>query len=295
MIKAKKINFIPSNHLSEGNWGEISKKLKFFHDSRSKINCYEWLDRAIKEESIEGKWIGFLHNTISYPENEYPNKYKNKILPISKLKDNKYFKEKIKSCQGIFVFTKNVKKYIDLNLKTNVNFLYHPILNYKKEWKCGEQVVHAGQQLRKYHSFLQIVTNKKKIILKPRHCEFDLQEMKKYSKGFAEEIGYLKPEFYIDLLCRSVVFLDLYDVAACNLINECISLNVPIVVKKMPGCIEYLGDTYPLYFEDLKEAEAKLNDEKLILESHFYLKSMNKKELSLNYFLYDFAKKSNLI
>lgn len=293
MIKIiKKINLIKDQHLLDGNngWSSISKELDVFHNKKG-INCYEWLDKALKEKQIEGKWIGFLHNTITYPE-QYPNKYSNKIMCLSEIIKNDYFLNKLKDCLGIFVFTKQIKDYLISKIKfTNIESLIHPGNDYGTTWNSFDFLLHAGQQLRKYHSFFDLKTVKKKYLIIPKNCEKDLIEAEKYSKNKdVLFINQLCLSEYLDKLCNSVVFLDLYDVAACNTIIECIFTNTPILVKKLEGCVEYLGEDYPFYFDELQEAEYKLKNKELIYKTNEYLKNIDKSVLCKNNFKFNFYK-----
>lgn len=68
----------------------------------------------------------------------------------------------------------------------------------------------------------------------------------------------LDNESYDELISKNIVFLDLFDSSANNIIMECISRNTPILVKKLPAIVEYLGEEYPFYFNTLEEAEEKL-------------------------------------
>ena len=285
------MNFIRNGHLSNGNngWSNISRSLKKISNPKG-TKCYEWLDKHAKERTIEEPWSGFLHNPITYPK-EYPIKYHEKVMPISKLIECKYFKNKLESCRSIFVFTKQVRDFIKKNLGFDYVFsIKHPSgfygTNYR--WLSCKNTLHIGQQMRKYHSFHNLRTDLKKVLIKPLNCPTDLVEMNKYKTNIQDDIVYLEQTClaeYIDLMCNSVVFLDLYDVAACNTILECISLSVPILVNKLDGCIEYLGEDYPFYYEDLSEAEAKLSDSKLIAQTNEYLLNMKKEDLSVNFFI----------
>jgi hypothetical protein len=40
--------------------------------------------------------------------------------------------------------------------------------------------------------------------------------------------------------------------------------------------VEYLGEDYPLYFNDLEEAGAKADDDDLVLEAHKYMMGLDK-------------------
>ena len=53
------------------------------------------------------------------------------------------------------------------------------------------------------------------------------------------------------LLMQNIVFINLIDASAVNTILECIVRNTPIIVNKIDGIIDYLGEDYPLYYNEL--------------------------------------------
>lgn len=301
MIKIlNKKNIISHAHLLlNTNWNCISQKMSVFHNSSSSVNFYEWLDKELKEKNVKGKWSGFLHNVINYPIDEYPEKYRNKILPLSSLVEDSYFLNKLEDCEEIFVFTEQVKNF--LIKKTSferIKSVLHPVPDFvfqKKTWsgEC-DQLLHVGQQLRKYHSFLDLESELAKVMVKPFAMDGDLIEMKKYSNNVVSIIDQVSIEEYFELLSRSVIFLDLYDVAACNTILECIALNVPILVKKLAGIIEYLGEDYPFYFQTIEEASFKLKNINLIHQTSNYLSSLNKEKYYIDEFLKNVYLKNSL-
>ena len=88
-----------------------------------------------------------------------------------------------------------------------------------------------------------------------------------------------------DLIFKNnIVFLDFYSTSANNALLECICNHTPVLIKKNPACVEYLGEEYPFYFESLEEAEHKLNNTGLIIATHNYLKQMPKTQFTYNYF-----------
>jgi hypothetical protein len=91
-------------------------------------------------------------------------------------------------------------------------------------------------------------------------------------------------EEYDDILSQNIVFVDLFDAAANNTVLECIIRNTPIIVKKLEGVVEYLGDDYPLYFTELDQVNnlLELNN---IKKAHQYLKNMDKSDIDINYFI----------
>jgi hypothetical protein len=291
MLKFQKINFVSNDYLSNGNngWSSISCAFRKISNPKG-IKCYEWLDKHMKEKTVEEPWSGFLHNPITYPQ-EYPIKYSGKVMPVSRLIEYEYFKKSLENCKSIFVFTRQIRDFIKKNTGfDNVFALKHPsgLCGIKSSWLACDNVLHVGQQMRKYHSFADLNTKFDKLLIKPSNCPSDLVEMHNYKSKCQDDIVYLEQKGlaeYIDLMCNSVVFLDLYDVAACNTILECISLSVPLLVNKLDGCIEYLGEEYPFYYEDLSEAEAKLSDLNLIEQTNKYLLNMKKEDLSVNFFI----------
>lgn len=75
---------------------------------------------------------------------------------------------------------------------------------------------------------------------------------------------------YHQLLSENVVFADFEDASANNIIMECIAQKTPIVVKRIPPVVEYLGPEYPLYYDRLEDVETLVTD-KAIFNAHMYL------------------------
>ncbi len=94
---------------------------------------------------------------------------------------------------------------------------------------------------------------------------------------------------YDDLLARNVVFLPLFDSCANNALIECIVRNTPVLINRLPAVEEYLGTDYPLYFSDLTEASALLENQAAILRSTDYLANLDKRKLQREYFFDSFC------
>lgn len=76
---------------------------------------------------------------------------------------------------------------------------------------------------------------------------------------------------YDELLSRSIVFLDLFDASANNAVIECIARQTPILIRRLPAVVEYLGEDYPYYYDTHEEAESKLANIGLIEAAHEHL------------------------
>ena len=93
---------------------------------------------------------------------------------------------------------------------------------------------------------------------------------------------------YVSFYSDSLIYLDLYDVVACVALLDCISTNCPIVLNRHPANIEYLGEDYPLFFDDPKEVYDLISDNSNIEAAHKYLKNIDKSKFSLDYFKHTF-------
>ena len=89
-------------------------------------------------------------------------------------------------------------------------------------------------------------------------------------------------------MSKNVVFLQLFDAGANNIVVECIMRNNPIIVNRLPALYEYLGEDYPLYYENFEQAQQLVNDLDKIEEGHLYLKKKDKYIMSPGYFVSSF-------
>lgn len=270
-------------------WDIAVSELKKLHNPNSPVTFYDWADWELKKQkAIKGKWIGFLHNVLTYPTHELPHKYqkKNAIIPLSKLVHQNFFQESLNNCYGLFTMCKNTSKFLQRHVDVPVSFMWHPV---EKEelvfdielFEADPKVVMIGQWMRRYQSIYELDSCYiKKITLAKRFVNKDYKHIKKHNqKGEVELLQHLENKEYDQLLSSSIVFLDLYDAAACNTLLECIVRNTPLLVNILPSTVEYLGINYPMFFTDLEEATEKLKDKSLLLDTVRYLKNMDKTHL----------------
>jgi hypothetical protein len=292
----KKINYVTNEHIMKSHrsgWRYVSGHLSQLHNPYGLL-FYSWADRVLKvERNLRRKWSGFLHNVISYPQKEYPLKYKDIILPLDTLVNQNWFHDSLEKCQGIFTLSAHTKKFLENHIKVPVVNLTHPSVIYENKFNMDryasdKSLVHVGQWMRKYHSFLNLNCSHRKTFINTEAAKRDFEEMKQY--GDDSNVTYLfnlNNRRYDSILTKSVVFLDFYDVVACNTVIECIMMNIPIVTTRLAANLEYLGEDYPLFFDNLEEASAKLKDDDLIEYAHLYLKKMDKRKFGIDKFMDD--------
>ena len=148
----------------------------------------------------------------------------------------------------------------------------------------------AGTAMRPLCAALCLSEGEFELTGEPRMEERPIGSLVDSLRQAGADVTYLKNEDYDDLLMQNIVYLDLYDTSANNVIVECIVRNTPILINPLPGVKEYLGEDYPLYFNDRSEAGKKADDLGLIRAAYKYLQNHPIKEkLTLEYFVKSFA------
>lgn len=125
----------------------------------------------------------------------------------------------------------------------------------------------------------------------------DLEKDLKNTIDSVKIINHISNEEYDDLLSRNVVFINLHDGSAVNTVIECIVRNTPIIINKTEFTVEILGENYPLFYNNYPDNFYETNKEiktllkyQNILKAHLYLKCLNKKKYSVEYFVENLLK-----
>jgi len=156
------------------------------------------------------------------------------------------------------------------------------------------RVLHIGWWLRNFGTFFQlpVASGFQKTVLIKDDFSTAWSHIYKYHKRqhYMRDIEILPQqtkEEYEKLFRDSCVFLDLVDGVANNTILECIRFHCPIFVRRSPSAEEYLGASYPLFFdqvEDLFYLQYTGVFLDMVSRGHQYLKDMDKSHLSLDTF-----------
>ncbi len=286
-----------------GGWKSIV--CSFFNSDlynyNSKYEFYDMIENYFLwnlKYQTNKNWFGIIHCTQKAPE--YLS-----CVNIEKLFDNANFIKSLDTCKFIIVLSNYVKEYLDdqflkINKNVQVFTLKHPVdqtniiyFNFNKFLNNpNKKIIQIGQQLRKMSSIYLIKSDFEKIWLtgtkklnNVKNClnkeletynlSIDLSKVKMFYTDTIEEFDIL--------LSENIVFIDLFDASANNTVLECIIRNTPIIVNKLPAIIEYLGENYPLFYNNLDEVENLITEENILL-AHKYLLELQKNELNISYF-----------
>lgn len=252
---------------------------------------FHWCrEEMVSNEIIPYKtpWMGFIHHTM-YKDDSCYN--------CIELLKNKYFIESLEKCKGLIFLSKYLKDNFEkLALINNIKLpklfnLYHPTetvnnLWHYKSWK-GD-VIQIGSWMRDMNAINKLKYDKKHILI-GKQIEFKyICYTNEINNNNIHKINYLNNDEYDNILSSYVVFLKLYDASAVNTLIECIVRNTPIIINKLPAVVEYLGEKYPLYYNNIDEVPSLLKRRwfnNKIKKAHKYLKCMNKDFLNINNFI----------
>jgi hypothetical protein len=291
-----------------GGWRSIITYLEsnHFFDINSKFYFFDVLERDFLWETpkvINNEWGGIIHCTPKTPNYL-------EIINIKNMFKLTEFIQSLKKCKFIITLSNYIKEYLDnefemRNLNINVYSLKHPVdteniilFDYDSfNENTDKTIIQIGQQLRKVTSiYLLNSLNFKKLWLTGsknfERCKVLLENEIEYLKIQENKIDrdkvkmhYTKSyEEYDILLSKNIVFIDLFDAAANNTVLECIIRNTPIIINNIPPVVEYLGEDYPLYFNNLDEVPDILSNTNKIYKAHQYLTNMKKDDLCIKYF-----------
>jgi hypothetical protein len=243
-------------------------------------------------------WVGIFHNPPYIPE--WFGKGRSAVDIVA----TQCWQDSLPHCRGLFTLSNYLREWLQSRVSVPVSALLHPTgapsmqFSMDRYYNNSERyITHIGWWGRKIHSFYMLPTIKLRKLLLYINSSWMKSVMKyeldiingEYVKPL-DILGYLSPSSYDILLSQNLVFLDLYDGSANNVIIECIVRNTPIVVKRHPAVVEYLGLEYPLYFTDIEEAAKIAEDFDRVNSAYLYLRNYPLRErLSATRFLEEFT------
>mgnify|MGYP003643233053 CR=1 FL=1 len=291
-------------------WSFCMNALRPFH-SKSGIFVDDFVERSFSWDMGEfhfgenphklpykTDWIGFIHNPPNVPE--WFDIYNSPQAILSR----DVFQQSLKSCKCLITLSNYLKDWLEPRVDVPLVSVKHPTEIPAKKWEPHKfmqnsrpPVIQIGYWLRKMEAILNLQTSYPyRKVWMPSNPNYGSKMLsvyektqhefwgKKYRWASVEFMEWLSNEDYDNFLTSGIVFLDLYDASANNAVVECIARNTPLLVNRIPSVVEYCGEDYPLYYDDLDHAASLLQDKQNIFAAHEHFKKMDKRWLSGNYF-----------
>lgn len=244
-------------------------------------------------------WVGFVHVPLEIPAALDPHK---SLRHISRLP---VWQRSLPYCKGLLTLSAWLRDRVRQVVDVPVLSLKHPTqihgLKFSFERYVNNprpRVVQVGWWLRHLCSISQLpVRNLRRTLIAPYVLASDGERFDRALEGDRLERG-IPPvaewdvdilprqpdDAYDHLLSENLVFLHLHSASASNAIIECIVRHTPVLVNPVPSVVEYLGESYPFYFQSLEEAATKAEDPDQVRQAHEYLAALPKESLTGEYF-----------
>jgi len=299
------------------------QKMKFIIFDEWLEKKYIW-DNEIEPPEYKYKFLSFIHDPplFDIPEEIYNSFEEQDTKSLENnpmfLREKENLRILITLSES---HKKYIDRNINISKNTRVCQLLHPLEIHNKKYMFNiekfienktKSMYIIGWWLRKYDIFLKLSCNKSIImkqfegivpsnycltqirkIISPENINYDLIQQPYFSEEEMDTLNneynvtlydYLDNDDYDKIFYNNIVFLDVFAANANNLILECIMNNTPILVRYNSSIIDYLGSEYPFYFTNAQEAEYKSNNMELIINTHLYLKYMDKTPFTYQYF-----------
>jgi hypothetical protein len=235
-------------------------------------NTYAWhLPDFHQHLPLREHWVGVVHNPPCIPEHFFPDARPQNYTTTDA------FKRSLEHCRGLFALSEYQAQWFR-QLGVQVDVVLHPTdldvpLFRFDAYRATEprRVLHIGWWLRRLQSFNELAApDHRKVLLRLPDPNAQ-RAIGAVAWNGVEVIPYQNDIDYDRLLQRSVVFADMIDSSANNVVLDCIARATPLVINRHPAVEEYLGSGYPLFYASLDEAAGLLKSDDLLLAGHRYL------------------------
>jgi len=251
-----------------GGWRWVVEQLQALHDP-SGTRCLTAVeDELYYHGAVLEPWVGFIHQ-VPHQTANFPD--------LTRLVKMPAWRESLPHCRGLWVLSEYLRGTLrQLGVTVPIALVRYPTPTPATKWsaetmRAGPRDVHfIGEFLRNYQAFYDLdAGDREKVFL--AYPDYDAHQLGLRSNGSVRVLPRIEPAAYEDVLCRSVVFLNLYDAGANTTVVECLVRGTPIVINRLAGVEEYLGADYPLFYDSLEEAAVLLADEHRLLAGSRYL------------------------
>lgn len=287
---------VVGGHLHRSGWPYAMQSLEPLFREDARVVFDDFLEKTIlaQREGLRSHvhrrpWVGFCHypyDTPSWYETEH----------LRQLPERKSWRESVENLRLCFTLGENLRSWVRTQWDVPCVSLKHPseippIVWSEEAFLSNDEplLLQVGWYLRNTHAIFQVESPPpfSKAWLRSRRPIAELNHLRvgahfhseRIHRGSVKVIEPVDNDTYDILLSRNVVFIELITSVANNTIVECIARNTPVAVNRHPGPEHYLGENYPLFYDDLGELRELLRTPSIIA-AHKYLRGLDKRWLS---------------
>ncbi|MCA9090161.1 MAG: hypothetical protein KDA90_16180 [Planctomycetaceae bacterium] len=221
-------------------------------------------------------WIGILHHPPETPDWLSHSR-------IDRLLLSEPWRDSLRYLRGLVCLSDHLAADVRQRLShVPVTVIRHPTPTDVSQWRGGNtllQVGHTFRNTRLIHQFppchgwqkIRLLGTDGWVLKHDQTCMS--QAVRPVVDTEVVDLSRQHDHEYDRLLSESVAVCEVLAASANNVIVECIARAVPIAVNRHPAVVEYLGEAYPLYYDDPRDIPGLLADSKL-QETHVHLKEL---------------------
>ena len=230
------------------------------------IDCAEsfflWQRRRVPPRL---SWVGIVHYTPHLPH-FFP-----RHETLQGLLQSRAFQAGLGTCKLLIAMSESTARWLRARVRVPVGVVHHPMIgparcdDHKTAWP-PQQVVFLGTQYRRVSTIYSLRTNLPKVWLPGTRDKKKLRLLYHRDPDAVRSAPFESvPRVYLDagayegFLRASLVVIDLWDASANNAVLEVIASGVPAFVTRLPATVEYLGDAYPLLFDNATHLQMLLH------------------------------------
>jgi hypothetical protein len=249
------------------------------HYNMLKYNQHFLQNTALKEvlKDYNTKWIGILHACEKSPVRKHVTLYN--------FVNSEWFILNKETCAGLVTLSAHAADILKKITDVPIFYTYHP-KTVEKQFDIDSYlndpiILHAGFHNRNFSKFAKFKTQiPKRINVINKwfasyipNC-YKANNIQEYEANTVQvDTEKLADNSYINNLTKSVGFCYLYSTNANNAVLEHIMSHTPLIVNKLPAVVEYIGEDYPMFYENIEHDPDKyLLSKSFLSEVSSYLK-----------------------
>jgi len=279
-------------------WPFVMAHLRKFHHPDG-ILLDDFVERSFLDGAVpqgwQESWVGIFHHPPGLPEWLDPS------APLHRIISTAAFQASLPHLRGAIALSEHLGGWLRTALRCPVLVLKHPTeipeLRFSIEsWNKTRRVVQVGWYARNIRAIyqVQVPDGYQKLHLVKDRLKKAIALTDQFSPyrsrpwvGKVDVLRRLEDPEYDNLMASSLVLCEYWDVSASNTVVEAIARCTPLLLNRHPALEEYLGAHYPLFFDELKDVPALIEDPARIRDAWRYLFEMDKSWMSANSFAQD--------
>jgi hypothetical protein len=283
---------IIGGHMHRSGWPYVLRSLQPQFDDNAVVVFDDFLEKTVCNQRIgldrhihKSPWVGICHYPFDAPE-WYETEH------LQDLPNRDSWSQSLAHLRLCITLGENLAGWVQHHWNVNCVCIKHPTETPTLTWteehfRENEKplLLQVGWYLRNTHAIFQVDAPSflTKAWLRSRREIADINHARcqehfhteRVRKGYVRQIEPVDNDEYDRLLSENAIFVELITSVANNTVIECIARNTPIVVNRLAGPKYYLGEEYPLFYDNLSEIRSIVTEERIMI-AHEYLSKLDK-------------------